>query len=631
MFNFSDDFFDSTFNEEIILPGNHIETYIESLTKFCKEDLNELKVLHLNINSVFLKIDSVHDILNTNSFDIVFLNETKLDSTVPNSYLSHKRYTLHRRDRDHSSGESQGRHGGGLLIFIRKKFIHTVELCDNFEAMHLRLTYNNSSANFLACYKSPSLNNFDFVEFLDSKVSILDLKEPIFIVGDLNMDLNSNNSKLLKEFMCDYKLKNCISQPTRIRSRIMKKNSIIRSSSTLIDVLIHNGDLVSKSIVVSCPFSDHNIIAGSIKIDKKRPCDDVIWSRNLSERNLSLISENLAKHDFTKLDKLNTCNEKWLYLKNIIISEADTIAPLKMIKIKPDNKCPWFDLELTKAKKARDSLYALAVNSNSEQDWNQYKISRNQFKYLNRTKIKQYFENKGTKDFKNSKKFWQFYKSSIKLRSDKNCSNEPNLIVKDNAQITEPSEIASLFNTYFTSIRSVSFSKMDESVQFIESHFNDLKKKKLLNTDIIGFSFKCVNAVEVSRVFNEISNSSSPGIAGIHPKILKLLPSILIPVLTKLFNFCISTNSIPDEWKSAVVTPLYKNKGSRADLNNYRAISVLPPIAKVFEKLLSSQITDYFETNKIFNSGQHGFRRGHSCETALHELISDINKSRDKN
>ena len=51
--------------------------------------------------------------------------------------------------------------------------------------------------------------------------------------------------------------------------------------------------------------------------------------------------------------------------------------------------------------------------------------------------------------------------------------------------------------------------------------------------------------------------------------------------------------------------------------------------AKIFEKLLNEQIIDYLDNHKILINSQHGFRKGHSCETALHEQLSDINKARD--
>ena len=188
--------------------------------------------------------------------------------------------------------------------------------------------------------------------------------------------------------------------------------------------------------------------------------------------------------------------------------------------------------------------------------------------------------------------------------------------------------IASIFNNFFTSIDSVSLSNNDDSVKFIETHFNSLKKNNILTTSKSGFSFRRVNESEVGVLFEELLASSSPGISDLHPKVLKLIPDKLLPIFTKLFNYCISTYSIPSEWKTAVVTPLYKNKGSRTDLNNYRGISILAPLSKIFEKLLSQQISEYFESNSLLSNFQHGFRKGHSCESALHELLSDINNAR---
>ncbi|CAF0946219.1 unnamed protein product [Brachionus calyciflorus] len=100
--------------------------------------------------------------------------------------------------------------------------------------------------------------------------------------------------------------------------------------------------------------------------------------------------------------------------------------------------------------------------------------------------------------------------------------------------------------------------------------------------------------------------------------------------LFNIFNNCIRYNQIPNVWKFSIVTPLYKNKGSQSDMNNYRGISILPPISKLFEKLLAIQIEDYFSKNSIFFDGQHGFRSGFSCETALHEFISDQNSALNK-
>ncbi len=68
---------------------------------------------------------------------------------------------------------------------------------------------------------------------------------------------------------------------------------------------------------------------------------------------------------------------------------------------------------------------------------------------------------------------------------------------------------------------------------------------------------------------------------------MKLIPDTLGPIFTKLINSTISSGSKPDDWKSALVTPLFKSTGKTTDLNNYRGILVLWPMAKIFEKILA--------------------------------------------
>ena len=204
---------------------------------------------------------------------------------------------------------------------------------------------------------------------------------------------------------------------------------------------------------------------------------------------------------------------------------------------------------------------------------------------MNKSKLINYFEKKGSKDFKNTKKFWEFYKSSVKIRSDKNRSHA-NLILEGDKQIIVPEDIATLFNNFFTSLESSSLAPNSDCDIFIKEHFSNLKNRKVFETSSSGFSFKDISISEVKKILKELP-TSSPGTSGINSKILKLLPDIMAPVYTKLFNFCLATNSIPEDWKAAIVAPLYKNKGASTDLNNYRGISVLSPIAKVFEKILA--------------------------------------------
>ena len=141
--------------------------------------------------------------------------------------------------------------------------------------------------------------------------------------------------------------------------------------------------------------------------------------------------------------------------------------------------------------------------------------------------------------------------------------------------------IGNLFNVFFTKISSNSLAKNDECKKFVFEHFSNLKRSNTISPGV--FDFRSVKEDEVERLISKLDTSTGAGLVAIPTKVIRAASS-LIPVLTKLFNLCISTNCIPFDWKSACVTPLYKNKGDKNDVNSYRGISVLPPIAKIFEK-----------------------------------------------
>ena len=474
------DFTDQYFNEEHSVTETLTDTdiYTDELAKFTKLAGKDIKIMHLNINSLFLKIDEIHAILDTKEFDMVFLNETKLDSFIPNTKVCHHGYNIQRRDRDYSDSIGLGKKGGGLIVYTKKYLNCSISISNNFEAIHVKLLTSKKNVNFLACYKSPSIHNTDCIHFLDSYISSIDPAEPLFIVGDLNMNTNSQNGNELVSFIKDNNLDNIVIQPTRVRTCFYKNRSKMKNTSaTHIDVILHNKLLTNKTEVIGCPFSDHKFVVASIKLNLVEPLPTTIWSRNLSEDKLLLIEKELTKMDYSAMDCISTVNEKWLFMKTKIISIIDKISPIKQIKLKNKERYPWNDLELYKVKSFRDISYSKAKKSQNENDWEIYKTARKEFQKLNRSKILEYFSDKNLTHFKNSKKFWNFYKSSVKMKSDQMTMEGPNLVQVNGESESNPEKIATSFNKFFTSIKSLSLSSKEDSHEFIVNHLNDLKKK----------------------------------------------------------------------------------------------------------------------------------------------------------
>ena len=95
------------------------------------------------------------------------------------------------------------------------------------------------------------------------------------------------------------------------------------------------------------------------------------------------------------------------------------------------------------------------------------------------------------------------------------------------------------------------------------------------------------------------------------------------PTFTYLFNQIILSGIYPEDWKCAHIIPIYKGKGSKSSQENYKPISILSPISKLFESLIAQQIWNYLESNKLLHNSQFGFRKNLSCELALNSMVED--------
>ena len=128
-----------------------------------------------------------------------------------------------------------------------------------------------------------------------------------------------------------------------------------------------------------------------------------------------------------------------------------------------------------------------------------------------------------------------------------------------------------------------------------------------------------ISSKEISNQIKHLDRKKSAGHDGITAKFLNLsLPYALAP-LADIFNTSIKTGIYPDDLKIAKCILLYK-KGNKDDPPNYRPISILCLINKIFEKLSYQRLYKYFTKFKILYEYQYGFRQNHSTTQALIEI-----------
>ena len=120
-----------------------------------------------------------------------------------------------------------------------------------------------------------------------------------------------------------------------------------------------------------------------------------------------------------------------------------------------------------------------------------------------------------------------------------------------------------------------------------------------------------------------LNPSKSGGPDEIPPRFLKELANDLAPSLTLIFQASLKQGTIPDDWKKALVVPVFK-KGVRTNPSNCRPISLTCVICKVLEHIITSSIYAHLESQNILCDAQHGFHKRRSCDTQLISTINDF-------
>jgi hypothetical protein len=119
---------------------------------------------------------------------------------------------------------------------------------------------------------------------------------------------------------------------------------------------------------------------------------------------------------------------------------------------------------------------------------------------------------------------------------------------------------------------------------------------------------------EVQNAISMLKCGKAAGIDGIVNEYIKYSGDILIDVYVKLFNTVLNTGEIPKSWIEGIIVPIYKNKGDPRDANNYRGITLVGCMAKLFTSLLNSRLEQYLNENHLMNENQAGFRKNYgSC------------------
>ena len=178
--------------------------------------------------------------------------------------------------------------------------------------------------------------------------------------------------------------------------------------------------------------------------------------------------------------------------------------------------------------------------------------------------------------------------------------------------ISNSSELSDAFNDHFSTIGP----RLANEIPPNDNNNHDLSYINNINVNHNKFSFSPTSSSIVFSHLNKFCRSQPTGINNICTKIIRECADLISVSLCDLFGKSLLFGIFPDDWKCARVTPLFK-QSEASDLNNYRPISVISGIAKVFERIVYDQLYNFLSNEDIISTHQSGFPSFLSTVTAL--------------
>ena len=226
--------------------------------------------------------------------------------------------------------------------------------------------------------------------------------------------------------------------------------------------------------------------------------------------------------------------------------------------------------------------------------------------------------------------------ASILFYSDENIT-----LVEDSNVITDDKSIAENFNLFFGNIiDTLGIKPYKEGTQNTDSIDDPVLKaifKYKNHPSIIKikqhipepktFSFHNVSKVEIEKQINLLDKSKAQQQTDIPTRIIKDNTDIFATYISQNFDFELKNSNFPDFLKNADIKPVHK-KNSRTEKSNYRPVSILPNLSKIYERCIYEELDEFFQS--VFSKYQFGFRKGHNAQQCLISMIEKWKKCLDK-
>ena len=583
------------------------------------ECMNELRddfsVLNYNIRSfhshgnAFISAVDSFDL----SFDCIVLSETwnTYDNYVRCNIPGYSGFHTYRPP-NHIYSTS-----GGISVFCnnasikRKALNNDLSICDaNIETCVVDLFFEKRTTTILAIYRPTQGCKQQFLLELERILSVI-CKDSnhIILLGDINLNLFSANETRVSDYMSllySRSMFSLINKPTRYPPDM---NSIVMPS--LLDhIWTNNYNVSACGIIDYDQNSDHLPVFCVLKT--VYPCNGEkikIVSRPFSDENLNQLVSNLNNINWDEILDLNDPDKSLNIFSDKLNSLYTQHFPLKIKYVSEKrlkNKWITHDVKLLinkkseACKKKRNGLISKEENNRIK---NQVNHAVNKAKH-------NYFVNSLNAYQNNMKKSWTLIHD---LMGKNKSKNEITKILNGNDEIDDINDISNSFANFFSEVGT----KLDDNL----AH-TSISPLSYIDRNPNSFYLFDVTIDECMKIISNLKLTRT-SLNQIPVGIFRKIKETIAPTLIKLINSSFHCGIFPNSMKKARITPIYK-KGDPKLCSNYRPISSLPFLSKIYERLMANRIISFFNKHSLFSDKQYGFLKGRSTQDALHNFAERI-------
>ena len=566
--------------------------------KFCQS--KGIHIAHLNTRSLRKNIDQIRPLISESGVSIFGCSETWLHQGIDDSIVDIDKYDLIRCDR-------ANRRGGGVCLYVKTgiNYRWNKELTANEEELEyvtINVILPHTRPIFVVnIYRPPDSDiedTFKRLHDIMSKIHDAHHTPEVYIIGDININSNLNRNTgtcKLRYFCRVYNLINIVNGPTH-------------DSGSSIDVcLVNRPEIVMQNIIFHIGITDHSMVA----IRRKKQAADN-HKRNIKARSFrrfkdaEFIAALRAVDWSTIMAEPDVCRA-WDFFTIAFNNLANTQAPYKNMSVRVVNE-KWVnedyistahDRDYYSSKYRKTKLYIYKV---------QHRIFRNKANILARCLKRDYIQDQIEANQGKPDKLWKALREII---PSKNRSTD---IMNDDPKLTNL-DIANLFNTAFCNMGPSLASN-------IPSPSNNYARPPV-KAGPVPFTIPLLTTQDIQKSINALPKHKATGLDGINARLLKCANVAIPEVLTELFNKSIRCSAVPDSWKCAVISPIYK-EGDKTSPSNYRPVSVLSIPMKIVERHVHDALYNFMVSHDLLCREQSGFRRHHSTVTATLDVLDDI-------